>query len=86
IAFIPALGLVQAEERANAEVVLKSVRFGETSYRAQFNVAADSEINSIEDLVANEGYVWAFADLTSTSGFLFPAHGFLEAGIDNLDT
>ncbi|MDQ0256542.1 phosphonate transport system substrate-binding protein [Evansella vedderi] len=86
IGFLPAFGFVQAEERADVEVILKSVRNGETSYRAQFTVAEDSEIDSIEDLIETPGFVWAFADLTSTSGFLFPATTFMNAGVDNLDT
>nr|WP_245746117.1 phosphate/phosphite/phosphonate ABC transporter substrate-binding protein [Evansella caseinilytica] len=86
IGFLPAFGFVQAEERADVEVILKSIRDGESTYRAQFTVAADSELESIDDLVNTEDLVWAFADLTSTSGFLFPAYLFLENDVDNLDT
>ncbi|MBM7097519.1 phosphate/phosphite/phosphonate ABC transporter substrate-binding protein [Bacillus sp. H-16] len=70
IGFIPAFGYVLANERHDIEVILKSLRAGDDSYRAQYSVRADSGIESLEDL---EGKVWAFADSASTSGFLFPA-------------
>ncbi|MBU9710302.1 phosphate/phosphite/phosphonate ABC transporter substrate-binding protein [Evansella tamaricis] len=86
IGFLPPFGFVQAEERAGVEVILKAIRHGDDSYRAQFTVAADSEIDSIEDLINNEGYVWAYGDPTSTSGFLFPGNLFLQAGVEDLDS
>ncbi|MBU9714085.1 phosphate/phosphite/phosphonate ABC transporter substrate-binding protein [Bacillus tamaricis] len=85
IGFLPPFGFVQAEERANVEVILKAIRHGDDSYRAQFTVAPDSEIDSIEDLIANEGYIWAYGDPTSTSGFLFPGNTFLQGGVEDLD-
>lgn len=71
IGFIPAFGYVLATDRyPQVEVILKSVRNGNGTYRAQYTVHADSDIESIEDL---EGKVWAYNDLASTSGYLFPA-------------
>lgn len=86
IAFLPPFAYVQAEERANVEVLLKAIRDGSDSYVAQYNVAADSEYDSIDDLVAAEGLVWAFTDYTSTSGYLFPAQQFLDLGVEDLDS
>ncbi|EGL81721.1 phosphonate ABC transporter, periplasmic phosphonate-binding protein [Caldalkalibacillus thermarum TA2.A1] len=87
IGFLPPFGFVQAEERADVQVILKAERNGELSYRAQYNVRADLEdINSVEDLVANEGLRWAYADPTSTSGFLFPASQLMDMGVENVDT
>lgn len=41
---------------------MKSERFGDYEYLAQFNVRADNdEIDSIEDLVNSEGLVWHMA-------------------------
>jgi phosphonate transport system substrate-binding protein len=85
IGFLNPFGFVQAEDRAGVEVILKSVRHGSESYVAQYAVPADSDIHSIEDLLAAEGLVWAYPDTLSTSGFLFPAAQLqgLGANLDN---
>ncbi|TLS38120.1 phosphate/phosphite/phosphonate ABC transporter substrate-binding protein [Pseudalkalibacillus caeni] len=70
IGFLPAFGYVLAHQKHGVEVILKSERHGSDTYRAQYVVRADSGIENLEDL---EGKVWAVPDLTSTSGFLFPA-------------
>ncbi|WP_096189496.1 phosphate/phosphite/phosphonate ABC transporter substrate-binding protein [Evansella halocellulosilytica] len=70
VGFIPAFAYVLANERHDIDVILKSIRDGEDNYRAQYSVRADSGIESLEDL---EGTVWAFPDVASTSGYLFPA-------------
>ncbi|WP_083512176.1 phosphate/phosphite/phosphonate ABC transporter substrate-binding protein [Amphibacillus sediminis] len=85
IGFLNPFGFVQAEDRADVEVILKSVRNGEESYVAQYTVPADSPIQSIEDIVETEGLVWAYADDLSTSGFLFPAKQLIDMGVEDLD-
>ncbi|MFA9555911.1 phosphate/phosphite/phosphonate ABC transporter substrate-binding protein [Evansella sp. AB-rgal1] len=71
IGFLPPLGYVLATERYDhIEAVLKSIRHGSSTYKAQYTVRTDSDIQSLEDL---EGKIWALADITSTSGYLFPA-------------
>ncbi|WP_257349326.1 phosphate/phosphite/phosphonate ABC transporter substrate-binding protein [Pseudalkalibacillus decolorationis] len=70
IGFLPAFGYVLANDKHGVEVILKSERHGSGSYKAQYVVRADSEIDSLEDM---KGKTWAIPDLTSTSGFLFPA-------------
>lgn len=70
IGFIPAFGYVLANQEYGVEVILKSVRYGSGTYKAQYVVRADSGIESLEDL---EGKIWAYGDPTSTSGYLFPA-------------
>lgn len=86
IAFLPPFAFVQAEERANVEVILKAIRDGSDSYVAQYNVAADSDIDSIDDLVDTDGLVWAFTDYTSTSGYLFPAQQLMDLGVADLES
>lgn len=86
IAFLPPFAFVQAEERANVEVILKAIRDGSDSYVAQYNVAADSDIDSIDDLVETDGLVWAFTDYTSTSGYLFPAQQLMDLGVADLES
>lgn len=75
IGFIPAFGYVLANEQYDVEVILKSMRDGEESYKAQYVVRADSGIESLEDL---EGKIWTFSDKGSTSGYLFPAKQLME--------
>lgn len=70
VGFIPAFGYVLANEQYGAEVILKSIRHGSGTYKAQYLVRSDSGIEKLEDL---EGKVWAYADKGSTSGYLFPA-------------
>ncbi|ADU30011.1 phosphate/phosphite/phosphonate ABC transporter substrate-binding protein [Evansella cellulosilytica] len=85
IGFLNPFGYVLATDRYdNIDVILKSIRNGEDSYRAQYTVRADSDIESIEDL---EGRVWAFADIASTSGFLFPAAQLMnDYGVEDVNT
>ncbi|MER2063081.1 MAG: phosphate/phosphite/phosphonate ABC transporter substrate-binding protein [Alkalibacterium sp.] len=85
IAFLPPFAYVQAEERAGAEVLLNAILNGSDTYAAQYNVPADSQIQSIDELVETEGLVWAFTDYSSTSGYLFPAQQMMEMGVENLD-
>lgn len=61
--------LVQAMDRHGAEVILASVRNGETTYLSQFNVRCDSGIEDFSDL---EGRTIAFVDPASASGYQFP--------------
>lgn len=75
IGFIPAFGYVLANEQYDVEVILKSVRHGEGSYKAQYVVREDSGIDSLKDL---KGKVWTFADKGSTSGYLFPAKQLMD--------
>ena len=49
------------------------------SYQSYAVVPAGSDIQSLEDF---EGKTICFVDQTSTSGYLFPSAGLLEAGID----
>ncbi|GEN89242.1 phosphate/phosphite/phosphonate ABC transporter substrate-binding protein [Oceanobacillus sp. FSL W8-0428] len=85
IGFIPAFGYVQATDRYDqVEVFAKSIRDGESSYRAQYTVRADSGIESLEDL---EGTIWAFADQGSTSAYLFPAAQLMDDyGVEDLES
>ncbi|NMH73135.1 phosphate/phosphite/phosphonate ABC transporter substrate-binding protein [Bacillus sp. RO2] len=75
VGFIPAFGYVLANEQYGAEVILKSIRYGSGTYKAQYIVRADSSIESFADL---EGKIWAYPDAASTSGFLFPASQLMD--------
>lgn len=79
VAIFGPFALVLAEERAEAQVILNSIRNGAEHYRAQFIVRADSGIESFADL---RGKVWAVPSLTSASGYLFPRVTLQSAGID----
>src|SRR5699024_991961 len=57
------------------DVILKSIRHGSGSYKAQYVVREDSGIDDLEDL---KGKIWTFADKGSTSGYLFPAKHLMD--------
>lgn len=77
--FIPALGYVFANELCGVDVAFKAVRRGWDVYWAQFLVARDSDIQSLEDL---DGKKWGYTDAGSTSGYMFPLAMLKEAGIE----
>ncbi len=66
-------------ETDNLDVVLQRFGYGTWTYKSIIAVRNDSDISEIADL---EGRRVAFSDPLSTSGFLFPAAGMKEAGID----
>jgi len=78
MAFIPGLGYGLASQLCGVDVAFKAVRFGFDVYWAQFLVARDSDINSIEDLA---GKKWGYGDVGSTSGYMVPLVMLQEAGI-----
>jgi phosphonate transport system substrate-binding protein len=86
IGFTNPFGYVQAKDRANVEILVKSIRRGSDTYKAQFIASADSGLTSVEDLVKAEGLTWAFGDTLSTSGFLFPASKLMDLGVEDLNT
>ncbi len=77
--FIPAQGYILANNLCGANVSLKAMRYGFDVYWAQFIVARDSELETLEDLA---GKTWAFVDATSTSGYIVPAGMFADMGIE----
>ncbi len=86
VGFTNPFGYVQAVDRAGVEVILKAIRNGSDTYVAQFVASADSELESVDDLVNTSGLSWAYSDPLSTSGFLFPASLLMDKGVENLDT
>jgi phosphonate transport system substrate-binding protein len=76
--FIPGLGYVLANQLCGVDVAFKAIRFGFPVYWAEFLVARDSEITSLEDL---EGLKWGYPDAGSTSGYMVPLAMFQEAGV-----
>ncbi|MBE3596863.1 MAG: phosphate/phosphite/phosphonate ABC transporter substrate-binding protein [Hydrogenibacillus sp.] len=79
IGFLNPQGYVLAKDRGYADVLLKAVRHGSDSYRAQFVVLKDSPIQSIADL---KGKKIAFVDPASTSGYVYPVVLLKKNGID----
>lgn len=78
--FIPPFAYVLANKESNAQVILTSLNKDlEAKYRSQFIVSKDSGITSIEDV---KGKTVAFADPSSTSGYLFPGAHLMKNGID----
>lgn len=79
IGFIPAQAYVLANELCGVDIQLKAERFGYTEYWAQYLVARDSDVTSVEDLA---GLSWAYPDPGSTSGFLVPAGQLQNLGVE----
>jgi phosphonate transport system substrate-binding protein len=79
IAWLPSFAFVQAEQVADAEVLLKAVRNGEPFYYGAIVVRNDSPIKTIDDL---KGKTIAWASETSTSGRIFPLAALIKMGID----
>lgn len=84
LAYFGGLTYAQARERANVHPLVTEInpRTGTTKYRSVIIVPKDSSINDVEDL---EGEDFAFGDVSSTSGSLYPSIMLREAGIDYRD-
>jgi phosphonate transport system substrate-binding protein len=67
-----------AHRRSGAEVILAELKDGATHYYAEAFVAADSEIETLEDL---RGRRVAFTSRTGSSGFIMPVGSLIDAGI-----
>lgn len=78
IGFIPALGYVIANQLCGVQPGLAADRRGWNVYWTGFYVARDSKYQTLEDLA---GAKWAYPDAGSTSGYLYPASIFSDAGI-----
>jgi phosphonate transport system substrate-binding protein len=78
IAFIPPMGYALANQLCGVQPALAAERYGWNVYWAQFIVLRDSDIQTLADL---EGKTWAYPDVTSTSGYLFPTALFADLGI-----
>lgn len=76
--FIPGLGYALANQLCGVDVAFKAVRFGYDVYWAQFLVARDSDLQTIEDL---DGLKWGYGDPGSTSNYMVPVVMFEDAGI-----
>ncbi len=83
IAAINTFGYVIAHEKYGAEARLVTVRFGESTYKAQFLARTDGKIKRIEDL---EGKKVAFVDPASVSGYLLPLKYLKDKGIKPKET
>ncbi len=78
VAAINTFGYVLAHEKYGAEARLVTVRYGETTYKAQFLAREDGKIKRLEDL---NGKKIAFVDPASVSGYLLPLKYLKDRGI-----
>ena len=81
-AFFPPDGFVIANQEIGAQVLLKSVRFGNPYYWSALVVRKDSGITKLADL---EGKSIAWVDPNSAAGYTVPRAALIQAGI-NPDT
>ncbi|WP_179395720.1 phosphate/phosphite/phosphonate ABC transporter substrate-binding protein [Lacticaseibacillus absianus] len=91
VGFLPPDGYVQAHKQGAADVLLQAERFGVVqpngqtsdqlvdSYRSMIIVRANSGIHSIQDL---KGKKIAVQEVTSSSGYIWPAAELKAKGLD----
>jgi len=78
--FIPPFAYILANQESDANVILTAInKHGKSFYRSQFLVAADSDIESFDQIA---GKKVAFVDPSSTSGYLFPGAHLKLNGVD----
>ena len=78
IASINTYGYMLAHDRYGAQARLTLMRYGESTYKAEFLVKAGGPIHRLEDL---NGKTFAYVDPASVSGYLLPAKILKERGI-----
>lgn len=78
IAWMNSFGYLLANQKYGAEARLRILRNGESFYRGEIITHIDSGIKEIKDLNKKK---FAFADPSSTSGYLLPLKLFKEHGI-----
>jgi phosphonate transport system substrate-binding protein len=83
VAALNTYGYIIAHDKYGAEARLITVRYGETTYQAQFLARSDSKINKLEDL---NGKKIAFVDPASVSGYLLPLKYLKDHGIKPKET
>ncbi len=87
VAYFDSLAFLLAKRDGGAEIALAEVRpdvngVERTNYDSIFVVRADSDINSIEDIVANASKLrFAFTSPTSTSGYLMAMRRLVQEGL-----
>ncbi|ABR47530.1 phosphonate ABC transporter, periplasmic phosphonate-binding protein [Alkaliphilus metalliredigens QYMF] len=89
MAYFGPLTYIIANETGGAEAIMTLLVNGEPYYYSYMVVHADSDINSLDDIIDNvEDLQFAFADVNSTSGSLIPTLALKERGVfrDQTDT
>lgn len=82
MAYLGPLTYVIAHAEGGAEAVITQLVDGEPFYHSYIITQADSELESIDDLVANASELdFAFGDPSSTSGALIPSIELQEQGV-----
>lgn len=72
------LSFVSAVKKYQVNARLKSIKYGESSYKGQIIANTSKNINTVEDI---SGRSFAFTNKNSTSGFFYPAKILLAKGV-----
>lgn len=83
VAAMNTFGYVLAHQKYGAQAKLTVIRHGDSTYRSQFIVKADSSFKKLEDLA---GKKVAYVDPASMSGYLLPLHSMEQRGVKPKDT
>lgn len=82
VASMNTFGYILAHQKYGAQAKLTLIRHGESTYRSQFIVKADSPYKKLEDLA---GKKIAYVDPASMSGYLLPLHSMKQRGVKAKD-
>ncbi|MEA1972118.1 MAG: phosphate/phosphite/phosphonate ABC transporter substrate-binding protein [Candidatus Cloacimonadota bacterium] len=70
LAFLSTFAYILAKDNFDVNLALQVMRYGKEFYRGQFITRKDSGINNLEDI---HGKVIGYTDVSSTSGYVYPA-------------
>ncbi|HOK54948.1 MAG TPA: phosphate/phosphite/phosphonate ABC transporter substrate-binding protein, partial [Armatimonadota bacterium] len=82
VGWLPPLSYVLAHDKYGVEAILVVQRDGSTNYNSVIIARTDSKIDKLEDL---KGKKFAYGDVLSTSGYIYPRHLIRTSGY-NPDT
>jgi phosphonate transport system substrate-binding protein len=79
VAWLPPAVYVRSNERDGVQLLLETIRRGDSRFRSVLFVRSDAPYEGIDDL---KGQAVAWVDQNSCSGYLFPRISLLDRGID----
>ncbi len=78
VASLNTFGYIMANERYGTEALIRVIRYGSDSYKAQIIARTDGSIDELKDI---NGKKFAYVDSASTSGYLLPAKYLMDNNV-----
>ena len=82
VALVSPLAFVRAQEQGKVSALGRTVRNGQSTYRAVLFTKAGSPVKSLDDLKKAHELKAAWVDSSSATGYIFPKALLLQKGID----